>query len=106
MTEIGVFEVALLNTAIILIVITNSIFMYFTLKIYTLNYFLLLVFCSLGALTTNIIVLIFELKLKAPINIVFLGSVSWIFYTQSYLLFLTSYYKDLLHSWQTGICLP
>jgi hypothetical protein len=104
MIELGVLEVLLINMAIILTVITNSIFMYFTLRIYTFNYFLLLVFCSLGALTTNIVVLILALKLNVPINIGLLGGISWIFYTQSYLLFLTSYYKDLLQPWQTRIC--
>jgi hypothetical protein len=104
MVELGILEVALINIAIILTVITNSIFMYFTLKIYTLKYFLLLLFCSLGALINNIGDIITVFKIVVPINIEFLACISWLFYTQSYLFFLTSYYKDLLQSWQTRVC--
>jgi hypothetical protein len=104
MFELGVLEIGIVNIAIILTVITNSIFMYYTLKIYTLNYFLLLIFCSLGALITNISILVLLSNQKHSINPQLSECVAWILYTQSYLFFLTSYYKDLLKSWQTRIC--
>jgi hypothetical protein len=104
MVELGVLEVGMVNNAIILTVIINSIFIYFTLKIYTLNYFLLLLFCSLGAISNNIAILTVMFKQSVPINPQLLACISWIFYTQSYLFFLTIYYKDFLQPWQTRIC--
>jgi hypothetical protein len=104
MVELGVLEVGIINIAIILTVIINSIFMYFTLKIYTLYYLLLLLFCSIGAMITSIGILIVIFKLDVPINPGILTFIFWIFYTQSYLYFLTSYYKEFLKSWQTKTC--
>ncbi|KXN69160.1 hypothetical protein CONCODRAFT_8448 [Conidiobolus coronatus NRRL 28638] len=91
--------------SIILMVFINSIAMYFTLKIFSKIYFFLLLSCTIGALFTNLGILTTIIKLKVgKINVEFLSCLAWILYTQSYLYFLTSYYKDLLQKWQIRLC--
>ncbi|KXN69161.1 hypothetical protein CONCODRAFT_8449 [Conidiobolus coronatus NRRL 28638] len=103
--QIGLLEADVINMSIILIVFINSIAMYFTLKIFSKIYLFLLLACTLGAMLTNFGILMTIMKLKlGKISAELMTNLPWILYTQSYLYFLTSYYRDLLQKWQIRLC--
>jgi hypothetical protein len=105
MLNLKFLEVGIINITIIYTVITSSIAMYFTLKIFNNFYFFLLLLCSICSSFTIIGVLMSILKFEiGKIDSQFLTCIPWIIYTQSYLYFLNSYYKDFLQLWQIRLC--
>jgi hypothetical protein len=103
--QLGLLEADVINMSIMLIVFINSIAMYFTLKIFSKIYFFILLTCIIGAMLTNFGILMSIMKLKVgKISAELMTNLPWILYTQSYLYFLTSYYRELLQNWQIKVC--
>jgi hypothetical protein len=105
MLNLSIFEVGIINISIIYTIILNSIAMYFTLKVFSKFYFFLLLLCSTCGSFTILGVLMSVVKFEiGKINAELITCIPWIIYTQSYLYFLNSYYKDLLQLWQIKLC--
>jgi hypothetical protein len=103
--ELTAVEVGIINIAITIVVIIEAIAMFFTLKVYSLKYLILLIICSMASLITILGVIFTLIPITVPyINIKLLACITWVIYTNSYLFFLIRYYKDLLQTWQLRIC--
>jgi hypothetical protein len=103
--KIKLYEVGVINMAGICIIFIDAIAMYFTLQIYTAPYLILLLICCLGAILTVAGVVMVYYSIDLPyLNEEVMTCVAWILYVNTYLIFLSIYYKDLLKSWQIRIC--
>jgi hypothetical protein len=99
------YDLGLINLSILTIILIEAMILRLIFRIFTSKYFFLLLFNSVFSILTVIELLcIFDyIKIKHIYHHLF-AAITWIFYTQSYLFFLTSYYQDLLQNWQFKTC--
>jgi hypothetical protein len=99
-------DIGVINLSIVGVVIIESIFMHYTLKAFQKKYFLLLLLCSISSFWAIVDYSELNKKVQCFNNKIsdYLAGVCWILYTQSYLLFLSNYYKNLLQRWQIKLC--